>query len=161
GGWAQVIGGPGIIPLPRRRRSARRPAVRALYSWRWPPRHPSSWPAYLLARRCPAAGLAATSATRPARPPTRFPARPAPAAPRRRRRGRGPGKNGAHKPQLLRLLKPGRGLRDGPHGTGERDFAEIDGVGRQGRIGERGDQRRRGGKIGRWLLDPQTASDIE
>src|SRR5262249_56046566 len=53
--WAQVIGVPGIIPLPRRRRPARKPTARALYSWRWPPRHPSSWPPYLLARRCPPA----------------------------------------------------------------------------------------------------------
>ena len=43
----------------------------------------------------------------------------------------------------------------------ERDLAEVDRVIGQNRPGERGDERRRRGEVGRGLGDPQAARDVE
>ena len=49
----------------------------------------------------------------------------------------------------------------GAHAARERDFAEIDRVRGQGRVDERGDQRRGDGEVGRRLADFEAARDVE
>ena len=61
---------------------------------------------------------------------------------------RGAGATARREAELRRLLEPGRRLGDRPDRARQADLAEIDGVRRQRRARQRGDERGRGGEVG-------------
>ena len=71
------------------------------------------------------------------------------------------GNDRAREAELFCLLEPRRGLGHRPDCAGKRDFAEINCISRQRRVRERGDQRRRGGKVGGRFLDTQPTGNVE
>ncbi len=73
-----------------------------------------------------------------------------------RRRG-----EGADEAEFGRFLETQAGVSDRADGAGKRDLAEIDRVVRQGRAGERGNQRRRHREIGGGLTDFEAPGDVE
>ena len=64
-------------------------------------------------------------------------------------------------PQLLGFLEALLRMRNRPDGARKADFAEIDAIGGKGKSGERRNQGRRNGKIGRRLGDAVAAGDVE
>ena len=129
--------------------------LRPVYSRAMTARHPSCPPLLVAARRgFPSAAMSATRLTRLATSSSLRPGSPASAR-------AASGTTARAKPSFCGFLEPRGGLRHRPHRAGQRHLAEIDRIGRQRRVGERGHQRRGGGEIGGRLLDAQAAGDVE